>query len=129
MFSSSPGTMYVSLPTGRLVQASHTPWWGNRSPTNRALYHRSVTLPYQMYGIYSCDNSSRECRKALTTSQSLQILFVEIGDEHIFKLKIQKGTWSYLLSIGDRESHFFFLPDDINLDLRAFLHSRDKLLQ
>ena len=47
---------------------------------------------------------------------------VEIGDEHIFKLKIQKGTW-----LGDRESHFFFffLPDDINLDLRAFLHSRD----
>ena len=44
---------------------------------------------------------------------------VEIGDEHIFKLKIQKGTWSYLLSIGDRESHFFFffLPDDINLNL------------
>ena len=50
--------------------------------------------------------------------------FVEIGDEHIFKLKIQKGTWSYLLSIGDRESHFF-LPDDITLDLRAFMHSRD----
>ena len=34
--------------------------------------------------------------------------FVEIGDEHIFKLKIQKGTWSYLLSIGDGESHFYF---------------------
>ena len=55
--------------------------------------------------------------------------FVEIGDEHIFKLKIQKGTWSYLLSIGDGESHFyFFLPDDINLDLRAFLHSRDNFI-
>ena len=34
---------------------------------------------------------SRECRKAPTTSQMLQISFVEIGDEHIFKLKIQKG--------------------------------------
>ena len=56
--------------------------------------------------------------------------FVEIGDEHLFKLKIQKGTWSYLLSIGDRESPFdFFLPDDINLDLRAFLHSRDFVLR
>ena len=53
-------------------------------------------------------NTSRECRQALTTSQRLQISFVEIGDEHIFKLKIQKGTWSYLLSIGDRESHFYF---------------------
>ena len=35
---------------------------------------------------------SRECRKALTTSQRLQISFVEIGDEHIFKLKMQKGA-------------------------------------
>ena len=34
-------------------------------------------------------------------------IVVELGDEHIFKLKIQKGTWSYLLSIGDRESHLF----------------------
>ena len=37
-------------------------------------------------------------KKALTTSQRLQMSFVEIGDEHIFKLKIQKDTWSYLLS-------------------------------
>ena len=43
----------------------------------------------------------RVCRKAITTSQRLQISFVEIG-KHIFKLKIQKGT-----CIGDR-SHFFF---------------------
>ena len=42
-------------------------------------------------------NSSRWCKKALTTSQRLQMSFVEIGDEHIFKLKIQKGTWSYPL--------------------------------
>ena len=35
---------------------------------------------------------SRWCKKALTTSQRLQMSFVEIGDEHIFKLKIQKGT-------------------------------------
>ena len=42
--------------------------------------------------------SSRWCKQALTTSQRLQMSFVEIGDEHILKLKIQKGTWSYLLS-------------------------------
>ena len=36
--------------------------------------------------------TSRWCKKALTTSQRLQMSFVEIGDEHIFKLKIQKGT-------------------------------------
>ena len=34
--------------------------------------------------------SSRWCKKALTTSQRLQMSFVEIDDEH--KLKIQKGT-------------------------------------
>ena len=33
-------------------------------------------------------------------AKAIQISFVEIGDEHIFKLKIQKGTWSYLLSIA-----------------------------
>ena len=52
--------------------------------------------------------------------------FVEIGDEHIFKLKIQKGTWSYLLSRWPWIA-LFFLPDDINLDLRVFLHSRDEV--
>ena len=83
----------------------------------------STAVQEFFFEVVSKQAFSRECRKALTTSQRLQISFVEIGDEHIFKLKIQKGTWSYLLSIGDRESHFFFLPDDINLDLRAFLHS------
>ena len=62
-------------------------------------------------------------------AKATNVVCVDIGDEHIFKLNIQKGTWSYLLSIGDRESHFyFFLPDDINLDLRAFLHSRDEVM-
>ena len=41
--------------------------------------------------------------------------FVEIGDEHIFKLKIQRAP-DHIYLVGDRESHFFFfLPDDINL--------------
>ena len=48
--------------------------------------------------VLSVYKSSRWCKKALTTSQRLQMSFVEIGDEHIFKLKIQKGTW-----VGDRE--------------------------
>ena len=54
------------------------------------------------------DISSRWCKKAFTTSQRLQMSLVEIGDEHIFKLKIHTGTWSYLLSRCPWIALFFF---------------------